>query len=433
MKNKRYILLFFLCAITLMLHGQSFSTKKFNILNYGADPNGVKSSTIAIQKAINAAYSIGGGEVIIPRGTYLLTGTKGAFKSIIEMKSNVTISGEGKESILKVGNNIFDFNVFSALDTSYIYRLEYVCFQDFSVDCNGANNILKGKRNLSKNAAIHIRRGSNIKILNVHIYNNAGNQSICIGNNTFPFTVQNVEIANCSFTNVGKNVKNNNLQTDHSAIYIQGDRCVIRNNRFFNKVYKDDATAIEAHVSNSIVKNNYSNNYATGLNIVATVTNMENVIFTDNIFENVDRGILFYLFKDFNMRNVIVKKNQFKQIDNKRPIIDLSINVQKPIKSVELSDNYIVNLSKFSMIDTPAVWIGNVESLKILNNKFGQTLGVPLKLSGSNYKNSTIEIMGNTFSGKSIGKKRHASMIDMPKLIKVKKLINQRNSIQSNM
>jgi len=55
----------------------------FDITNYGAVGDGKTLNTLAIQKAIDACYSSGGGKVIFPAGIYL-SGT-------IELKDNVTL------------------------------------------------------------------------------------------------------------------------------------------------------------------------------------------------------------------------------------------------------------------------------------------------------------------------------------------------------
>jgi len=63
---------------------QNLQAKDFNIMDLGAKPDGITLCTTVIQKAIDDCSSIGGGEVIIPPGTFL-TGT-------IFLKSNVTLN-----------------------------------------------------------------------------------------------------------------------------------------------------------------------------------------------------------------------------------------------------------------------------------------------------------------------------------------------------
>ena len=43
----------------------------FNVRDYGAKGDGIAKDTAAVQRAVDAANSAGGGEVLLPRGTYL--------------------------------------------------------------------------------------------------------------------------------------------------------------------------------------------------------------------------------------------------------------------------------------------------------------------------------------------------------------------------
>ncbi len=71
-----------------------------NILNvvtqYGADPTGAKDSTIAIQKAIDAAGKSGGGVVLLPPGTFRVSlPTPGSFSVLRISKDNTILRGSG--------------------------------------------------------------------------------------------------------------------------------------------------------------------------------------------------------------------------------------------------------------------------------------------------------------------------------------------------
>lgn len=51
------------------------TSSPFNVLTFGADPTGTNSSATAIQNAVNAAVTAGGGVVYIPAGTYKVSTT----------------------------------------------------------------------------------------------------------------------------------------------------------------------------------------------------------------------------------------------------------------------------------------------------------------------------------------------------------------------
>lgn len=67
-----------------------------HFLPHGAVPNGTTDDTSAIQNAIDAAYSAGGGVVTLPAGTFLINGH-------LVMKSNVKLTGAGPATVIKAG------------------------------------------------------------------------------------------------------------------------------------------------------------------------------------------------------------------------------------------------------------------------------------------------------------------------------------------
>lgn len=81
-----------LLSLCLQLAGAA-QDGSYNVVNYGADPGGSKDSTTAVQSAINAAATAGGGIVYFPPGQYIVAGAHSA--------SNITLRGAGAASILK--------------------------------------------------------------------------------------------------------------------------------------------------------------------------------------------------------------------------------------------------------------------------------------------------------------------------------------------
>lgn len=77
----------------------------FNILNYGAVADGTTNNALAIQKAINAAVTSGGGKIIIPKGSFV-TG-------VIQLESNIELFLQ-KGAVLLGSTNRLDYGYGSA-------------------------------------------------------------------------------------------------------------------------------------------------------------------------------------------------------------------------------------------------------------------------------------------------------------------------------
>ncbi|CAG2174233.1 unnamed protein product [Oppiella nova] len=76
------------------------SADTFDVTKYGADPKGVKKSTDAVHKAIEAAVSAGGGVVHFPAGHYLC--------GPIELRSHVTLDvADG--AVVKFSDDLDDY------------------------------------------------------------------------------------------------------------------------------------------------------------------------------------------------------------------------------------------------------------------------------------------------------------------------------------
>ncbi|HEY8999167.1 MAG TPA: glycosyl hydrolase family 28-related protein [Candidatus Saccharimonadales bacterium] len=86
-----------------------------NVKTYGAVGDGITDDLAAVQSAVNAASSAGGGVVFFPKATYLLS-------AALAPKSSVTLLGVGSGSVLKTSAN------------SYIVGTTTASFSDFTID-----------------------------------------------------------------------------------------------------------------------------------------------------------------------------------------------------------------------------------------------------------------------------------------------------------
>ncbi len=72
----------------------------FDIQKFGATADDKSDDTLAIVKTLAACRDAGGGKIVIPKGTYIIS-RQGAESPILELPSNCTLCGEGAASILK--------------------------------------------------------------------------------------------------------------------------------------------------------------------------------------------------------------------------------------------------------------------------------------------------------------------------------------------
>ncbi|MEH7011466.1 right-handed parallel beta-helix repeat-containing protein [Neobacillus niacini] len=113
-------------AITVSVSSHTF---KADVKEFGAYGDGVRDDTTAFQKAINDVAKKGGGEVYVPKGTYIL--------QPIFLKSKVNLVGENRDTvILKLSDQAPD-------DYTRVINLENVNnikIQNITIDGNSQNH-----------------------------------------------------------------------------------------------------------------------------------------------------------------------------------------------------------------------------------------------------------------------------------------------------
>lgn len=133
------------------MHGRNLKVGE-NPLAYGAVGNGVADDTTAVQEAIDAASTAGGGVVVIPSGYTFLC-------SELTPKSNVNIIGQGWGSILKLKNGANPVGLIHSLYTNP--AVDNVRIANLQIDGNKANNtagsgiIFGGQNIVVENCYVH--------------------------------------------------------------------------------------------------------------------------------------------------------------------------------------------------------------------------------------------------------------------------------------
>lgn len=153
----------------------------YDVMSYGAKGDGSTDDTTAIQAAINAANSAGGGIVFFPKATYIA--------SNLTVHGNTTLQGTGRNSVIKAKTSTT--GSFIALNTPASDIA--VVITDLAIDCNsqsGLSGIYFDNTSVGQDS-LH-------RIINVSVFN-AGNDGIHLG----PAVIETI-LLNCYVHNSGR-------------------------------------------------------------------------------------------------------------------------------------------------------------------------------------------------------------------------------------
>lgn len=284
-----------------IVEGDRYSVKWF-----GAKGDGVTDDMDIIQSAIDIVYALGGGTVFFPRGTYIVSPLLQTRR--IVPKNNVHLLGEGPNSVIKVKDNAGD------------YWTIIGNFQTWPKVSNVSIRGLRFDQNPSGNTTCNID----------HRRTDYYWTQYCIG----LFDYENIVIDNCTFDPIcGWNtVVLNNAQSKHatvnnctfnfvhargfdgydnSAVYMNGSHHTVTNCRFYAAPGEKAMGAIETHTGKSVIANNVSDGYVTGVHIQSSETSGEHADMTvsNNTFTNAVHAIQFWPYKQHSLKNVTVSGN----------------------------------------------------------------------------------------------------------------------------
>lgn len=179
----------------------------FNVLDYGATGNGTTNDSTALQAAVDAAKTAGGGTVFFPEGTYLGTFT-------ISSTSGIQIVGSGWNSIIKIPAS-------STANAIKILSSSKIRIASIQIDGNKTNVSTAGTQYQTVNG-IYIDAGTDVIVENCYIhdcyYGGVLTEGLVAG------ACSRITVKNCRFLDNRDNQVF--IRPNCSNILIEGNTCV---------------------------------------------------------------------------------------------------------------------------------------------------------------------------------------------------------------
>jgi hypothetical protein len=380
------------------------------------------SVTVAgIQASIDNVSAAGGGNVLIPPGTYSIapaTTLVGMYtgKAAFTMKSNVHIWGYGVT--LKLADSQSTIASPQRLDIfRSVSAVTNISFHGITFDMNGANNKISPSAPTSYNSysqsAIGFDgnngRADNVLIEDCKFINNAGSNNIVMGS-----PVATGQTLGSGWTVRGCYFDNNGTDTnDHSSIYGWANYVRIESNTFTYPTLvvgnPGPDTAYEVHGSTQIFTKNIINNYSRMMYVASNNTSAtEYIIISNNISYTSTRGVEFYreTAAEYPVRKVQISKNIFTMADDNTVTETLTAPVflatGYSVTEVVVDGNKAyksgTNLGTCFFYFTASTTAGQVDNSIIVSNNYasGFTFGIGVNTNATNGLGVFIA-KGNTF------------------------------------
>lgn len=196
------------------------------------------------------------------------------------------------------------FAIFYPCSETIECRVDNGAWIGFTIDYNSTNNICADAGCYFQNVGIGVRYGDHPVVEDVTFLNNPGSQDISFGTNGTP-TVTNASVARTYHFNPCDMV--NPLCTDHSSLYMAADQYTVSDTICDAGTQSLASTCVEMHGTGT-ANNTVAENYQTGLNAVAFVTD-GNISINGGQLTSVRLGVAYFARDSFNLSTGVTNLN----------------------------------------------------------------------------------------------------------------------------
>lgn len=302
-----------LLGVTLLAAGLPALADVVSVKDFGAVGDGATDDTAAIQAALDAVAARGGGTVLLPAGTFVVS-PSGTTKWL-RVGSETTVQGAGDTATtVKVRDGAGDYRtVFGQASPSAVVR--DVRFSALRIDQNAAGNLAAdvraGDAGRAQNA-IAFTAFDGVTVEGVAIDPATGVNTISLNG----VEASGAVVRGCRIRFVRARSLAPSGRYDNSAVYVHGARFVVSGNRFANGGEPGDAIgAIEVHGGpGGVVSGNQIAGYFTGVQVVSEGATEPEVGANDlavvgNAITGAGAGIQLWALTGRALRNVTVTGN----------------------------------------------------------------------------------------------------------------------------
>lgn len=346
----------------------------FNVLDYGADATGATDSTIAINNAITAANTAGGGEVYFPSGLYLI-GTA----THVVLLSNVTLIGDGFSSKIKLANNT---PISASLSAITAASRTNIAVKNLHMDGNRANQVnFVGLLRIDTCVNVEVSENTFVDCNNVCAYFvNGTSRVICVNNTMIDSNGTNIKLGHEN-TDV---VIDSNVLVDTGAYATHYDGFIMT--RFGTTGQKNIVISNNTMISPT----------GSGAVLGIWLRSGNNIVISGNVIEITD-AVGIQVQAEADMHDLCISGNSV--------MCASSISIQdssagQDIARISVSNNSLVGVNNTSIAIVP-VYASTFSEVSITGNTINTTMngsadkGVQITSEGAVISGNTINMAGS--------------------------------------